>query len=104
MTDFTVTTPHLTQLPPEASKKGNWGVFLFTKQKETKTIFIPDEAILNLETKRGTHGAQGQLEAGVLGSSQQKLCSESEASSSFLGLVSKGIPVLTKAGGASDKK
>jgi hypothetical protein len=51
VTDFTVTTPHLTQLPPEASKKGNWGVFLFIKQKETKTIFIPDEAILNLETK-----------------------------------------------------
>lgn len=51
VTNFTVTTPHLTQLPPEASKKGNWGVFLFIKQKETKTIFIANEAILNLETK-----------------------------------------------------
>lgn len=102
MTDFTVTTPHLTQLPPEASKKGKWGVFLFMKQKETKTIFVPDEAVLNLETKNQAQmGPKGNLRLGRWGAVNRS-CAQSDASSSFL--VTKGMPVWTKAGGASDMK
>lgn len=58
-TDGMLATPHLTQLPPRASQKRNQGVFLCTKQNETKTAFAPNKRDrFRLSGARGT-GAQG---------------------------------------------
>lgn len=52
VTDFTLTTPHLSQLPP-AFENRQQGVFLFVKQNETKTTFTPNNTVSNSLTKRG---------------------------------------------------
>jgi hypothetical protein len=54
VTDFTLTTPHLTQLPSQPLRKQ--GVFLFIKQNETTTSFIPREASCASQTKRQAPG------------------------------------------------
>lgn len=64
---------HVNRTPPDSAsssafQKGNQGAFLFIKQNETKTTFVPNETVSNSQV----HGAWVLKDVGMAERSEQE--------------------------------